>query len=54
MTTKKPTILMVAVLLVGSVFGTGLALLPNSVQDAHEGQCDDDSIAVTSSMEENG
>lgn len=45
---------MVAVLLVGSVFGTGLALLPNSVQDAHAGQCDDDSIAVTSSMEENG
>ena len=45
---------MAAVLLVGSVFGTGLAILPNSVQDAHAGQCNDNTIGLPSNLGESG
>ena len=37
-----------------TVLAAGIAILPNSVQRAHAGQCDDDSIAVASSIGENG
>jgi hypothetical protein len=39
MTTKKPTVLMAAVLAVATVLAAGLAVLPNSVKDAHANPC---------------
>ena len=37
-----------------TVLAAGIAILPDSVLDAHAGQCDDNSIAVASSMGVNG